>query len=136
METILFPEQYNFLWYTSWLGLGSFFFAVYQQKYMLSFIPGIVWINSLNYWRYPDHSWRRYMDIGFCTLFAVYQKIYSFDCEYFFWFNLVEGIALFCFALGIYFYSLNNWWYSTYCHILFHIFANLANLILYASPLA
>jgi len=46
------PIQYNYLWKTSWLFLGSTCYAVFYQTYNYEFIitPGCIFLTSINYW--------------------------------------------------------------------------------------
>ena len=75
METVLYPEQYKLIYNISFLCLISSIYAVYQEYYVLSIIPGSVFITSINYWRYPDYSWRRYLDM-ICVKSALLYQLY------------------------------------------------------------
>ena len=56
------PSQYNIIWNLAWLSLSSSVYATYKGHYNLAFIPGGVFLTSINYWRNPEvRSWRRYL---------------------------------------------------------------------------
>ena len=73
MECILYPEQYKIIYNVSFLSLGSCMYAIYNGYYCLSICPGGVFLTSINYWRHPDYSWRRYLDMTYVKLSFIYH---------------------------------------------------------------
>ena len=128
----MLPEQSRFLWNISWFSLVSALFASFMGKYDLAIVPGSVFITSLNYWRDPDYSWRRWLDMGVVITTCAYQGIRAYSAENARIYYCIMGLAASCFPIGCYFYSLKMLWPSTLCHAGVHIFGNMANIILYS----
>ena len=82
MECVLYPEQYKIIYNISFLSLGSSMYAVYNGHYSLSICSGGVFLTSINYWKYPTYSWRRYLDINFVCLALNYQLYKAYRSEY------------------------------------------------------
>jgi hypothetical protein len=133
MELILLPEQYNLIWRVSWLSLISTIYALYRKHYELVIVPGGIFITSINYWRKPDYSWRRYVDMIYVQFALHYQNIKAYNMEYAKIYYVLIFVSIIWFFIGIYYYKKNDHWKSTYCHLMLHIMANIGNLILYCS---
>jgi len=134
--TILIPEQYNLIYRVSWISLASTLYALYRNHYTLWFVPGSIFLTSINYWRKPDYSWRRYLDIVVAKSMIAYQLTMAYKSEYAPIYYLITGTALSCYPLGIYYYKKEEHWKSTYAHIMLHILCHVGNFILYSgSPL-
>ena len=129
---ILSPEQYNYLWRTSWFSLVGAFYAYYTGYYDFIIFPGGVFLTSINYWRKPDYSWRRYLDIAFAHYAMSHQFIKAYNCENARLHYLIMFFSALCFPVGVYYYNKKNFWASTYIHSLIHIFGNVANIVLYS----
>lgn len=132
MDCILQEDQYRTIYNTSFLSLGSSLYAVYTGCYQLSVCPLGVFITSINYWRKPDYSWRRYLDMGVvkCALLCQIYKAYGSRNMYQYY-GITTG-AIGFYALGVYYYKQKMYWHSTYAHCTLHILANIANLFLYS----
>ena len=63
MTCILEPQQCKLIYKVSFLSLGTSMYAFYNKHYSLSYVTGGVFLTSINYWKHPDYSWRRYVDI-------------------------------------------------------------------------
>lgn len=135
---ILTKPQAKFLWRTSWFSVISSLYALYQKHYWLALFPGSVFITSINYWRCPDYSWRRYIDIFVVNYSVVHQTYFAYvhNAENFQTSFLFMQTGAFCFLLGVYFYEKKQYWLSTYFHALLHFFANIANIILYSGKIS
>jgi hypothetical protein len=133
---ILYPKQYSYIYYSSFLFLLSSLYASYRGYYDLALVAGCVFLTSINYWRKPDYSWRRYFDIFIATLILTYQNIRAYKAEYMYTYYTLIAIGVFFFFFGIYLFKINELWYSTYSHCLLHIFANLSSFILYSGYIA
>jgi hypothetical protein len=130
--TILIPEQYNLIYRISWLSLASTLYALSNKHYNLWIAPGAIFLTSINYWRKPDYSWRRYLDMTIAKTMIFYQLCMAYKSEYAVIYYIVNGIALSFYPIGIYYYKKEEYWKSTYAHILLHILCNLGNFILYS----
>lgn len=133
-ELILHPSQCQFLWNISWLSLGSGLFALYQGYYDLAIVPLSVWCTSINYWRHPDFSWRRYLDIGVVHLGLFYQSIRAIHAQYCIPYFITLSVGLLCFPISVYLHKKHPW-ISTLLHGMVHIFGNISNIILYSGEI-
>jgi len=132
MECILYPEQYKLIYNISFLSLGSSMYAVYNGYYDLSVCPGGVFLTSINYWIYPDDSWRRYLDMIYVSLALNYQLYKAYDSQYMIPYYSIMFAATSMYPLGIYYYKKRLFWHSTYAHCALHIISNIANIVLYS----
>jgi hypothetical protein len=130
--TILIPEQYNLIYRVSWISLASTLYALSNKHYTLWFVPGSIFLTSINYWRKPDYSWRRYLDIVVAKTMVAYQLSMAYKSEYALLYYVVSGTALSFYPIGIYYYKKGDHWKSTYSHIMLHVLCNLGNFILYS----
>ena len=133
MNTILPKEQYNVLWRTSWLSFLTGIYALYKGHYYVAHIPLGVWLTSINYWRYPNYSWSRYIDMTYVNYALISQITYARGKNKEFEHNMVMAFAIGFYPIGIYFYKKKYYWISTICQAQIHIFANIANYILYSN---
>lgn len=132
MECILYPEQYKIIYNVSFLSLGTSIYAVYNGYYDLSVVPGGVFLTSINYWIYPDYSWRRYLDMAYVKLAFIYQVYKAYGSQYMVYYYLLMFVAVSMYPLGIYYYKKKLFWHSTYVHCVLHIISNIANIVLYS----
>jgi hypothetical protein len=133
---ILYPKQYSYIYKISFLSFFSSLYAIYRGYYDLALVPGSVFLTSINYWRKPDYSWRRYFDVFIVLLVFTYQNVRAYKAEYMYTYYTLISISVFFFFFGIYLFKINEWWYSVYSHCLLHFFANLSNFILYSGHIA
>ena len=128
---ILEPKQYGFLYSSSWITLFTSLFGLYRQFYLDACFPFAVFLTSINYWRHPDYSWRRYLDMATvkCSLF--YQGYYSYRSKYQNYYYFYTVVAILCYKISIYYHHKDNW-KSTYFHSLVHVFANASIVVLFA----
>jgi hypothetical protein len=132
---ILSPKQYSCIYKVSFLSLVSTGYACYRGHYGLAFVPGGTFITSIIYWRKPDYSWRRYLDMTYVTSGLCYQLIRAYYSEYPRLYYTTAGIAVLFYGLGIHFYKKKQYWCSTYAHCMLHVFGNISNLILYSGEI-
>ena len=129
---ILLPFQYNILWRTSWLAFFNCIHAIHNKHYDLAIVPGGVFLTSINYWRKPDTSWRRYIDISYVSLSLAYQSLRAYNAQNSrLYYSLVcVGIANYC--VGIYYFNKKYYWKSIYYHAALHIAIATSNSVLYS----
>jgi hypothetical protein len=127
---ILPTEQYNFLWRSSFQGFISFSLAVARGYYDLCWFPLLVTLTSLNYWRRPDYSWRRYIDMA--AIQCMYYQLWrawgaeNRTANYAF-----TAIAIAFFFMGVFAYSQKRYWAATLLHFCAHCCSNMSNIVLY-----
>lgn len=136
MDCILPPEHYAVIYNVSFLSLGSSIYAIYNGYYSLSICSGGAFLTSINYWKKPDYSWRRYLDMTFVKLALLYQLYKAYNSQYMAQYYLLICFAIGMYPLGIYYYKKELYWHSTYAHCALHIIANIANIVLYSGRIA
>ena len=62
------PEQYHYLWKTSWCFLVATLYGAYKGHYAMLFAPGGVFITSILFWRKPTYGWLRDLDMYYVKL--------------------------------------------------------------------
>lgn len=118
----------NALWSVSWLSFLAGWFALHQGHFVDAVIPFGVWFTSLNYWRKPDYSWRRYADIAFVQVGGWWSCARALDVvcwEYY----LVMATAVSCFGVSMVFYERDRLVLSTLLHAMVHVLGNVANVL-------
>jgi len=135
---ILYKDQYQLLWRSSWLTFISFMYAIYNGYYDMSIAPGIIFITSINYWRKPDYSWRRYVDMTCAKCGILHHIIRAYNAQYNKEYYITIFFATACYPIGVYYYNKKLYWHSTYAHCMLHIITNISTIILcsgYIDPL-
>lgn len=136
-SSCVLPSRYaNILWYVSWLSLASAIYAWRRGHYDLAAVPGGVWITSINYWRKPDYSWRRYVDIGYVHAALLYQVLRAHESEYRMVYYPILAIGCMCFPAGVVYHKRSDFQTSTWCHVMVHVLGNVSNVILYSGYVA
>ena len=108
----LLPEQSLLIWRTSFLSLGSCIYALYKGHYYIAVVPGGVFITSINYWRRPDYSWRRYLDMAYVKLSLLYQLYHSYRSENRMLYYGILALSISFYPLGLYYHKKKKYWYS------------------------
>lgn len=146
------PVFSKYILLVSYLSACTALLAVYMQLYDLCFVPFLVFATSINYWRWPDYSYRRYVDIAVVQLGIWYQSVRAQQAPepYRTLFYSTLFCACLCFAPAMYFVERppNHDWQkfldssvrvhrrlaiSTLFHVLCHVLGNVSNCILYVS---
>ena len=77
MDPFFLPEQYSLIWYSSWQPLVTGSYAFYKGHSDFAALSYLVFLTSLNYWRYPvPNSWRRALDVA-CVQMALWYHLVS-----------------------------------------------------------
>jgi hypothetical protein len=125
----------HFIWYCAWLAIPSTIYA-YAHPATAHFapIPAAVFATSLLYWRDPVRaSWRRKLDmivVSTGLTHHMYYAVYSPAITQGYYFSLVV-VSIMSYAISEYYLHRHWYWPATYMHASIHLFANIANLILY-----
>lgn len=134
METILYPDQYNLLWRSSWCSLISGCYAIYTQHYSHAIPCYVVLLTSLNYWHYPvQTSWSRFLDITCVKLALAYHLITAYSMSNAIPYYIITATGLATYQLGVELYKRDYWRASVYAHVIVHVLGNISNMILYSS---
>ena len=110
-------------------------YAVYHRYYLLSLCPGGVFLTSINYWRKPEDSWRKKIDMIYVLFALMYQAYHAYHAQYKIPYYTLTLIAGSMYPLALYYSRHKLYWHSTYAHCALHIFANMANLALYSGKI-
>jgi len=132
---ILYKEQYQFICKTSFLCIISGIYALHRGYYGMALGPTVVFLTSINYWRKPDFSWRRYVDMAVVKISLLCHFITSIRSNRFWSYNLTIVTSVLFYLLGIEYYKRKMYWHSTYSHSMLHLIANVANIILYSGEI-
>jgi hypothetical protein len=130
--TDLLPSQYGIIYKVSFLSIGSAIYAIYNGYYMISLCPGGIFLTSINYWRKPDYSWRRYVDMTYVYLALVYQLYKAYRSQHMMQYYGIMVISISMYPIAIYYHKKQLYWHSAYAHCALHIIANIANIVLYS----
>ena len=125
-------DKSRFIFRKSFLSLFSCLYAIYNKHYDLAFVPGGVFLTSINYWRHPIYGWRRNVDICYVGSSLIYQCVRAYHSQYRFLHYLTMGLAMTCYPIGRYHYNNGEKWHSAYYHSMIHVIANISNIILYS----
>ncbi len=122
--------------YCSSLCVLSGLYAIYSGNSELAKVPFSVFVTSILYWSNPIYGWRRNLDIittQICLWWQIYKAAYA---EYGMYYYSTTSIAIMMFGLGWIAHIQNPYsWTGTYCQIGVHVFANIANIILYSGKI-
>jgi hypothetical protein len=141
MTILVLPlAQAYFIWYCAWLSIPSALYAYSIPTIShLAIIPAAVFTTSVLYWRIPRRdSWQRKLDITVVISGLSYNSYYVYSSEaipistkqiY----STLIGISGMCYAFSEYLIRCGRIWPATYAHASIHLFANIANIILYNS---
>jgi hypothetical protein len=128
---MILPEECAYtLWCVSWLSWVSGTFAVLRGYTDLAVVPYGVWLTSINYWRNPDYSWRRYLDIVYVQCALWYQVFRAFGSEYQTEYYILTSIGILFSPLAVVYRE--DPWKTTILHAMVHVFGNLGNMVLYS----
>jgi hypothetical protein len=98
-------------------------------------VPGSVLLTSLNYWRLPNSSFRKFLDMSVVGVSLSYQLLRSIGAQHASLHYLLMMISLACYPVSIYFYNIGDYWTSTYIHSALHVIANISNMTLYSGTI-
>ena len=132
---ILCPDQCKFIWNASWSSFASVTYAIYKGHYSLSMVAGSVLLSSLNYWRLPNSTFRKYLDMSVVGASLSYQLFRSIGAQRANLHYLLMTISLACYPVGIFYYNIGDYWASTYIHSALHVIANISNIALYSGDI-
>ena len=129
---ILHRRQYMAIYYVSHLLLVPLIYAIYKGQYIIGLGGLVVLATSLDYWKKPDYSYRRYIDIVMVVIAISIQTYICKKSVYFreYLYMMIFGIVIF--IIGAQHYKNGQLWHSTYSHIIFHLIANISNIVLYS----
>lgn len=127
---ILNNEQCYYLYKTSFFSLISVFASLFLKNIFVSLVPSSVFLSSIYYWKKPDYSIRRYIDM-LCVKFSLGYYLYiAYRYQVYSYIFYMLSLPITSYCIGKHYYNKDNW-KSTYFHSGVHIFANIGNIYLY-----
>jgi hypothetical protein len=130
---MIHPAQYAILEHTSWLILLCPIYSFYRAYYDITAITFIVFLTSINHWRYPIYnSWRRYADICAVNSALVYMILRAWNAEYGYIYYGSNVLGAYFYIQGWNYQLKNTLWNATYMHACMHICVIIGHLILYS----
>jgi hypothetical protein len=132
------PRQSRYIYGTSKLFGLSALYALYQGLTVFALLYTVVCFTSLNYWRKPQHSYRRIVDIWTVGLLLLYQNLFIlFNSDTFrlhhvqlYYFFFLTGST--AYPVSYHVYRQKKFWLAIYLHMMLHLMANVASLCLFA----
>jgi hypothetical protein len=131
--------QAHFIWYCAWLSLPSAIYA-YTHPATAHFapIPAAVFATSLLYWRNPiRNSWRRKLDIAVVSTGLSHHMYYALTSPGMHTpatthnYLALIGMSMTSYIVSQYYLYHRLYWPAAYTHASIHLFANIANIVLY-----
>jgi hypothetical protein len=133
MNTRVFkPEHSIILYRSSYLSAISTLYAFHRGYYHLTVGPGAVFLTSIHYWRDPDYSYRRYLDMVTVQCALWYQNIQLYNAEYANVYYMIMLCAIAMFPISQYYHYRSDHLKSVYFHMMIHILGNTANIVVFS----
>lgn len=136
VDTHILPlPNAHFIWYCAWLSIPSAIYA-YTHPATTHFapIPAAVFATSLLYWRDPIRdSWRHKLDMAVVSASLSHHMYYAIyhPTPHTPTYLALIGVSVMSYTISQYYLYREQYWPSTYTHALIHLFANIANIVLY-----
>jgi hypothetical protein len=128
---IISQQHADFIYYISHTSIISSIYAIINGHYDLAFVPGFIYLTSINYWKNPVFGFRRNLDITCVFTTLSYQLYRSINSENFMLYLFVKLIAMISFPISWYFVD-KDFELSMLFHGFVHLFGNISNIILYS----
>lgn len=126
-------QQAKYNYRLAYLSAFSASYAFYKGHYHLVHVPGGIWLTSMLYWWHPVRGWRRNLDIIYVQYAFLYQAWHAIVAEYARAYFILIALAVASYPLSIWYGSkAENKNKQFQFHYLIHIFANIANIVLYS----
>jgi len=94
------PPYSRWILTTSLLSTGTSFFSIYTKTYHIAWMPIVISMTSINYWRLPIRGWRRNLDMSVVGTSVFYKLWIIPKCNHY------GNYVLFLMLLGGFFYML------------------------------
>ena len=132
MKLLSYPEGiYNWLFFVCFIHPIHIIFAIYYKFYLCCFIDIILFITSLNHWKYPLlNSHKRYIDIYIAMLVISYHYYLSI-VNYIVISIILMSIGIVLYPINTYLYNYNYIKLSALCHCFLHILISLGACFIY-----
>ena len=129
-------DQYKWLYVTSCFPLAASMYAFFRGYPVISFLQFSIYMSSINFWRLPDYSWRRYVDFAVVKTSILYQNIYLLGgAEKAKGFYGIFSVGVIAYALSFYFHGIGKIWLSVYVHAFMHTLSAIGCIYLYSGSI-
>lgn len=132
---ILDKDQYMYIYRVSFLSVLTAMCGFAKGKNDIALVSLCGSLTSINYWRFPNYSWRRNTDMTVIILGVLYNFLRAYRCQYIMLYYLAGIISVSCYPASWYYYNKKKYWTSTYLHCMVHVFGNATFYILYSSDI-
>jgi len=129
------PNQAALIFYVSFLLGFSSFQALWMGLYFDMILFFCVFATSVNYWRKPDYSWRRYLDMTCASIGISLHMLRAYGGQYALVYYGFISCGLCSYVSGMHFHKNGMLWHSTIAHATLHILAYIGGVYLYAGTL-
>ena len=132
MNLLSYPEGiYNWIFLICFIHPIHIVFAIYYKFYLCCFIDILLFITSLNHWKYPLlKSKNRYIDI-YTAILAISYHYYLSIIYYISISTILMSIGILLYPFNTYLYNYNYIKLSALCHCLLHILISLGACFIY-----
>lgn len=131
MKDGLQPRHYYYLMFTSNFTLISIYYSYKLGFYLETIICTCVLLTSLNYWRYPTLGFRRNLDRFAVISGLSIQTIHLRNQPTFYQYIIISSFSISCYIISNFLQKKKMLNLSVFFHSMLHLFANVANLVLY-----
>lgn len=131
-DTQLTSKHTDCLYYSTHTGLFPILYGIYTGKYTVSIPVGITFLTSLNYWRKPEYTWRRTIDVHmsrFTVLYNIYNTLYLNSASVPYMYIPFMTSCIILYPVGIYYYSKKKYWRFVLSHMGVHLSAAMATIL-------
>jgi len=101
----------------------------------MSFLQFLIYMTSINFWRLPDYSWRRTLDLIVVKSCVLYHNYLAWSAEYVVIYYSIFAIGTLFYPLGHYMFDRGYKWLSVYSHMSLHTVAALGCMYLYTGAI-
>jgi hypothetical protein len=131
-DLLSYPEGiYNWIFLVCFIHPIHILCALYYKFYLCCFIDILLFITSLNHWKYPLlNSTKRYVDI-YTSIIAISYHYYLSIINYILISIILMSIGILLYPLNTYLYNHNYVKFSAVCHCLLHIVISLGACFIY-----
>jgi hypothetical protein len=127
-----YPEGiYNWIFLICFIHPIHIVFSIYYKFYLCCFIDILLFITSLNHWKYPLlNSNKRYIDI-YTAMLVISYHYYLSIINYIVISIILMSIGIVLYPINTYLYNYNYIKLSALCHCFLHILISLGACFIY-----
>ena len=128
---MLDPALSRWLWYSSWMFLGTAIMAYAHGQMHLYIGPAAVWVTSILYWWNPVEGWRRTLDRVVAATAISWHALCALTHPRGLLHIIMMGSGIIMYYIGWSVYNMGDHRASVAYHFALHLLSNLSNIVLY-----